>query len=102
MQGRERDQKSLFGTTPLEEVVPQDYPLRKIRADFDSAFSRLSSALDSSYGTVGNESIPPAVLLRAWLLKALFSIRRERALCEQIAVNAMFRWFVGLDWDDKG
>jgi IS5 family transposase len=32
---------------------------------------------------------------------ALYSIRSERALCEQIAMNAGFRWFVGLDWDDK-
>lgn len=32
---------------------------------------------------------------------ALYSIRRERALCELIAMNAGFRWFVGLDWDDR-
>lgn len=101
MQGREKEQKALFGTTPLDEVLPQDHPLRKIRSDFDAAYGQLASAFESSYGCTGNVSIPPIVLLRAWLLKALYSIKSERALCEQIAMNAGFRWFVGLDWDDK-
>ena len=92
---------ALFGTTPLDEVLPADHPLRKIRADFDLAFARMASAFESSYGTSGNVSVPTIVLLRAWLLKALYSIKSERALCEQIEMNAGFRWFVGLDWDDK-
>lgn len=91
----------MFGTTPLEEVLAIDHPLRKIRSDFDEAYAALASAFDQSYGAVGNVSYPPAMLLRAWLLKALFSIKSERALCEQIAMNAGFRWFVGLDWDDR-
>jgi transposase len=101
MQGREKAQKSLFGTTPLDQVLPQDHPLRRIRADFDLAFSRLGSAFETGYGSTGNPSVPTAVLLRAWLLKALYSIRSERALCEQVGMNAGFRWFVGLDWDEK-
>lgn len=101
MQGREKDQKALFGTTPLDELLAADHPLRKIRADFDEAYSRLSSAFETSYGTTGNPSVPSVVLLRAWLLMALYSIKSERALCEMVAMNAGFRWFVGLDWDDK-
>ena len=101
MQGREKEQKALFGTTPLDELLPGDHPLRKIRADFDEAYRRLESAFESSYGSAGNVSIPAPVLLRAWLLMALYSLRSERALCGQITMNAGFRWFVGLDWDDK-
>lgn len=101
VQGREKEQKALFGTTPIDELLAEDHPLRKIRSDFDSAYSKLASAYDLSYGEVGNVSIPPAMLLRAWLLKALYSIKSERALCEQISMNAGFRWFVGLDWDEK-
>lgn len=101
MQGREKDQRALFGTTPIDELLAADHPLRRIRADFDEAYSRLASAFESNYGRVGNPSVPTPVLLRAWLLMALYSIRSERALCEQIAMNAGFRWFVGLDWDDK-
>jgi len=101
MQGREKVQSQLFGTTPLVEVLPWDHPLRKIRADFDLAFARMSDAFETNYGTTGNVSIPTAVLLRAFLLKALYSIKSERALCEQIEMNVGFRWFVGLDWDDS-
>jgi transposase len=100
MQGREKAQKALFGTVPLEAMMPDDHPLRKIRSDFDAAYSRLASAFETNYGSTGNVSVPTPVLLRAWLLMALYSIRSERALCEQITMNAGFRWFVGLDWDD--
>ena len=92
MQGREKAQKSLFGTRPLDELLPSDHPLRKIRADFDAAYARLSDAFETNYGTTGNVSVPTAVLIRAWLLMALYSIKSERALCEQIAMNAGFRW----------
>lgn len=101
MQGREKDQMQLFGTQPLGNLLAQDHPLRKIRSDFDEAYSRLSYLFETSYGTTGNPSIPTSILLRAFLLKALYSIKSERALCEQIELNAGFRWFVGLDWDDR-
>lgn len=100
MQGQEKEQFALFGTMPLESVLPESHPLRTIRVLFDTAWKNLAPAFDTSYGEVGNVGIPPAVLLRAWLLKALYSIKSERALCEQIAMNVGFRWFVGLDWDD--
>lgn len=100
MQGRESKQKALFGTRPLDELLASDHPLRRIRADFDEAYARLVPAFETNYGPTGNVSIPTPVLLRAWLLMALYSIRSERARCEQIAMNAGFRWFVGLDWDD--
>lgn len=59
------------------------------------------SAWESQYSAIGQPGIPPAILLRSVLLQALYSIRSHRALCEQIEMNLLFRWFVGLDWDDK-
>ena len=32
---------------------------------------------------------------------AFYSLKSERTLCEHIEFNYLFRWFVGLDWDDK-
>ncbi len=46
-------------------------------------------------------SIPPEKLLRALLLQALYTIRSERLLMEQLDYNLLFRWFVGLSMDDK-
>ena len=49
--------------------------------------------------TTGRPSIPPEKLLRALLLQALFTVRSERQLMQQITYNMLFRWFVGLAMD---
>jgi transposase len=51
------------------------------------------------YSAIGRPSIPPEQLLRALLLQALFTVRSERQLMEQLTYNMMFRWFVGLSMD---
>jgi transposase len=60
----------------------------------------LSTHFDTLYVKFGRPSIPPEKLLRALLLQALYTIRSERQLIEQIEYNLMFRWFVGLGMDD--
>src|SRR5258708_34785395 len=52
------------------------------------------------YAPTGRPSIPPEQLLRALLLQALYSIRSERLLMEQLEYNILFRWFVGLGMDE--
>lgn len=37
---------------------------------------------------------------RALLLQALYTVRSERLLMEQLDYNFLFRWFVGLNIDD--
>lgn len=101
MLGRESSQTQLFGSVPLESLIPTDHVLRKIRTVCDEAMAPVMSAWESQYSSVGQPGVPPAILLRSLVLQALFSIKSERALCEQISWNIMFRWFVGLDWDDK-
>ncbi len=51
------------------------------------------------YAEEGRPSIAPERLLRALLLQALFTIRSERQLMQQISYNMLFRWFVGLAMD---
>ena len=45
---------------------------------------------------MGRPSIPPERLLKASLLIGLFSIRSERAFCEELDYNLLFRWFLGM------
>jgi transposase len=52
------------------------------------------------YSAMGRPSIPPEQLLRALVLRLLYSVRSERLLMEQIDYNLLFRWFVGLGIDD--
>jgi transposase len=60
----------------------------------------LSPTFGALYVHFGRPSIPPEKLLRALLLQALYTIRSERQLMEQIDYNLLFRWFVGLGMDD--
>jgi len=46
------------------------------------------------YSAIGRSSIPPEKLIRALLLQALYSIRSERLLMEELDYNLLFRWFV--------
>ena len=48
------------------------------------------------YADVGRPSIPPERLLKASLLMGLFSVRSERAFCEELDDNLLFRWFLGM------
>jgi transposase len=56
---------------------------------------------ESMYEERGRYSVPPEWLLRGLVLQALYGIRSERLLCEQLGYNMLFRWFVGLGMEDS-
>ena len=93
-------QPEMWSYVPLEQRVPQDHSLRPMRPMVDAILVELSPAFDGMYSGVGRPSIAPEKLLRALLLQALYSIRSERLLMEQLDFNLLFRWFVGLAMDD--
>jgi transposase len=90
----------MFSYISPEERVPQDHPLRAVRRITDRALERLSPRFGSLYVHFGRPSIAPEKLLRALVLQALYSIRSERQLMEQLDYSILFRWFVGLGMDD--
>ena len=100
MRGADERTGAMFSYVSLEERVPSDHPLRAIRRITDRALDRLSPQLGRLYIHFGRPSIPPERLLRALLLQALYTIRSERQLMEQLDCNLLFRWFVGLGIDD--
>jgi transposase len=81
----------------LERRVPVDHPLRTVKRVADEALARLSPLFDAMYAKVGRPSIPPERLLKSSLLIALYSIRSERAFCEELEYNLLFRWFLDLE-----
>jgi transposase len=91
----------MFSYLTLEQRVPQDHPLRPIRAMVDRALAEMSPEFDRMYSSVGRPSIAPERLLRALLIQVLYTIRSERMLMEQLDYNLLFRWFVGLEMDDS-
>ncbi len=100
MRGADEASGTLFSYVDLEERVPEDHPLRKIRQIVNDALASLDTEFDALYTDFGRPSIAPERLIRASLLQILFSIRSERQLMEQMDYNLLFRWFVGLGIDD--
>ncbi len=100
MRGTDRQQSAMFSYISAERRVPQDHPLRPIRAMADVALKQLGPCFDSIYALSGRPSIAPEKLLRALLLQVLYTVRSERLLMEQLDYNFLFRWFVGLSIDD--
>jgi transposase len=81
----------------LETRVPLDHPLRTIKRFADEALAQLSPLFDELYAADGRPSIPPERLLKASLLMSLYSVRSERAFCEELDYHLLFRWFLGMD-----
>lgn len=100
MRGTDETSGSLFSYVDLEERIPAQHLLRKIRQVVNDALASLDSEFEALYTDFGRPSIPPERLIRASLLQILFSVRSERQLMEQMDYNLMFRWFVGLGIDD--
>jgi transposase len=101
MRGDDRAENELFLYGSLEERVPERHPLRPIRVMVDAALESMSGRFDEMYAKAGRPSIAPERLLRALLLQALYSIRSERMLVEQLEYNLLFRWFVGLNMSES-
>src|SRR5882757_2916426 len=100
MRGKDEQQLDVFSYVSPEQRVPQDHPLRPLRVMTDEALRELQPRFNKLYAKTGRPSIAPEKLLRALLLQALYSVRSERLLMEQLDYNLLFRWFVGLEMDD--
>lgn len=97
MRGRRDPQITMLAFVDVEERVPPDHPLRAVKRLADEALADLSATFDEMYADCGRPSIPPERLLKASLLIALYSIRSERAFCEELEYNLLFRWFLDMD-----
>jgi len=100
MRGHAESQGSLLLIGSLDDRVPTGHPIRAVKALADKALAGMSEVFDGMYATLGRPSVPPERLLKAQLLIALFSIRSDRQLCEQLEYNLMYRWFLDMEFDE--
>jgi transposase len=100
MRGKADRQLPLFHTFEVEDRIRADHPLRDIKRRTDRILDGLHGRFEAAYSTTGRPSVPPERLLKALLLMALYSIRSERQLCEQVDLNLLFRWFLDLQPSD--
>jgi transposase len=97
MRGEGRRQRSMLMVIDLEQRVPKEHPLRRIKQLTEAVLEELSAICDRMYSAIGRPSIPPERLLKASLLMALYTVRSERLFCEQLEYNLLFRWFLDME-----
>src|SRR5215510_11445066 len=97
VRGQSSNQSSMICLVSPESSVPSDHPIRAIKQLADTALRTLAAVFDQMYATTGRPSVPPERLLKGQLLIALYSIRSERQMCEQLQYNLLFRWFLDMD-----
>ncbi len=84
-----------------EDLIPADHPIRRIRKVVDAVLAELDGEFDAMYAGSGRPSVPPETLLKATVLMALYSMRSERAFCERLNYDLLFKWFLDLPIDAK-
>jgi transposase len=98
MRGQDEQQAAVFSYVSAEERIAAEHPIRRIRGLTDAALRPLSGEFDRLYAVGGRPSIAPEKLLRALLLQVLFG---QRVLMEEMQYNLLYRWFVGLEMDER-
>ena len=91
-------QMKLFSGT-LEELMPQEHFLRDLDklVDFDFIYEKV----EDLYSKTGRPSIDPVVLIKMLLIGYLYGIDSERKLEQEIQVNIAYRWFLGIELDER-
>ena len=91
--------KLFYHNISLEMRMPKKHPLRKIKELVNFDFIR--SKVVDLYGTRGNGSVDPAVILKLMFLLFYENIKSERALMTQLPMRLDWLWFCGYDLDDE-
>ena len=99
MMGDRQPQPNIFHTVQLEDLVPDNHPLRRIRPLVN--VERIRELCRPFYSNEGRPSIPPEQLFLAMLGGYLLGARSDRQIIMELQCNMAFRWFVGLDIDSK-
>src|SRR4051794_32326791 len=101
MRGVSDPQLAMLTTLSTEDLIPADHPIRRIRVVVDVVLGELDGVFDGMYATVGRASVPPETLLKATVLMAMYSIRSERAFCERLNYDLLFKWFLDMRIDQR-
>jgi transposase len=101
MRGSSDRQLAMLSSLSPEDLIPPDHPIRRIRKVVEAVLVELDGEFDVMYARSGRPSVPPESLLKATILMAMYSIRSERAFCERLNHDLLFKWFLDLPIDAK-
>src|SRR5436305_14822342 len=100
MRGAPDPQLSMLSSLSTEDLIPPDHPIRRIRVVVDAVLADLDHVFDGMYAAGGRASVPPETLLKATVLMAMYSMRSERAFCERLNYDLLFKWFLDMRIDE--
>lgn len=84
----------------IDDLVPEDHLLRKIKKHID--FSFINDMCREYYcPDNGRPAIEPVTIFKMLFIGYLFGIRSERRLVEDVKVNVAYRWFLDYRLTDK-
>lgn len=92
-------QNRLFEPQDLGARIPADHLLRRIAKTIDLSF--VYETVESRYGAVGQESVPPTVILKSMLLMVLYKVESERGFFRELPMRIDWLWFLGYDLYSK-
>jgi len=101
MMGREASEsgKLFYSSINLEQRIRTDHILRKIKKHID--FDFVYKEVKEQYGSNGNVSVPPPVILKMMLLLIIYNVRSERELIDTLPERLDWLWFLGYDIDNE-
>jgi transposase len=97
--GENQRKEPMFYYVRIEDMVPEDHLLRLV--DKYVSLDFIKGRVKHLYSQTGRPSVDPEILLRMLLIGYLYGIRSERRLCEEVKMHIGYRWFVGLNLEDK-
>ena len=99
MRGTPESQLSMLSSLSTEDLIPAGHPIRRIKVVVDEVLASMDDVFDGMYALSGRRSVPPETLLKATVLMAMYSMRSERAFCERLNYDMLFKWFLDLPID---
>jgi transposase len=83
----------------LDKKIPPDHPLRSVlkAVDFDFIYDEVAHL----YGTTGNPSVPPPIILKLMFLLFYYDVPSERELMKLLPLRLEWLWFLGYGIDSS-
>lgn len=94
----QRTQKSFFDAQIYDRLIPKDHLLVRLNRIIDWSF--IEAECRGFYQRRGRKGISPVVLFKMLLLAYLFDIS-ERRIEDECNYNMLYKYFLGLDADEK-
>ena len=93
-----RTQKSFFDSQIYDRLIPRDHILVRLNDTID--FSFVEEECRQYYSLMGRRGENPVILFKMLLLSYMFDLS-ERSIEEHCNLNLAFKYFLGLEVDEK-